>query len=336
MLKFTIPTSTSVLLIASAWTLGLGVARPASAAAEDWPTRPVTLVVTVATGSSNDVAARTIVPRLSELLGKQIIIENISGAGGMAGAARVAKARPDGYEFVLGNVGTHAMNQTLYKSPLYNAANDFAPVALVYDTALLLTTRKNLPAGNLAEFIAYARENQAKMQFGSPGAGNPAHLACALLNAAIGVNITHVPYRGGGPAMQDLIAGRIDYQCPGTAIAVPQIDGGTIKAIAALTKNRSPILPNLASAHEQGLTDFDAAAWTAFFLPKGTPAQIIQRLHDATVAAMDTPSVRDRLAELGDSVVAPERRSSEYLQEFVKSEIGKWAGPIKAANIDVN
>ena len=222
---------------------------------QDWPTRPVTMVVPFAAGGPADTVGRILASSLSELLGQQVIIENVGGSGGMTGSARVAKAAPDGYQFVLGNVGTHAANQTFYKTPLYNAATDFAPVMLIAQTPLVLLARKDLPANNLKEFIAYAKANQASMQYGSGGAGSASHLACVLLNAAIGINVTHVPYRGAAPAMQDLIAGRIDYQCPDTPIAIPQIQSKMVKAIAILTRDRSPSLPSQASAHEQGLTN---------------------------------------------------------------------------------
>ena len=186
------------------------------ALSQEWPTRPVTMVVPFAAGGPADTVGRILAPGLSELLGQQVIIENVGGSGGMTGSSRVAKAAPDGYQFVLGNVGTHAANQTFYKTPLYNAATDFAPVMLIAQTPLVLLARKDLPANNLKEFIAYAKVNQASMQYGSGGAGSASHLACVLLNAAIGINVTHVPYRGAAPAMQDLIAGRIDYQCPDT------------------------------------------------------------------------------------------------------------------------
>jgi tripartite-type tricarboxylate transporter receptor subunit TctC len=319
--------------IINAAALATLLALSGTAGAQDWPTRPLTMVVPFAAGGSTDVLGRIIAARLSEHLGQQVIVENIGGAGGMTGAYRVAKAAPDGYLFVLGNAGTHAVNQTLYKNPLYNAATDFAPVVLIAETPQLLVTRKDLPANNLPEFIAYTKANQSKMKYGSPGVGSGPHLACALLSAAIGVNVTHVPYRGGGPAMLDLIAGRIDYQCPNSPIAIPQIEGNTVKAIAILTKNRSPILPNLASTHEQGLAKFEAYAWNAFFLPKGTPADIVQKLRNATVTTMNTPSVELRLKEIGADLVAPERRSPEYLQKFVESEIEKWAAAIKAAGV---
>ena len=210
---------------------------------------------------------------------------------------------------------------------------DFAPVALVADLSLVLVARKDLPAGNLPEFIAYVKANQAKLQFGSAGAGSATHLGCVLINAAIGVNVTHIPYRGGAPAMQDLVAGRVDYMCVDTPVAVPQIESGTIKAIAILTRARSPNLPTLASAHEQGLADFEASNWAAVFLPKGTPAPIIQKLHDAVVEAANTPAVQKRLKDNGVDLVAPERRSPDYLATFVASEIAKWAGPIKASGV---
>jgi tripartite-type tricarboxylate transporter receptor subunit TctC len=303
------------------------------ATAQNWPTRQVTMVFPFAAGNAGDILGRVFASRLTELLGQPVIFENVGGAGGMTGASRVAKAAPDGYQFLLGNISTFAVNQAFYVNPLYNAATDFAPVALIAETPLILVARKDFPANTLQEFIAFAKANQAKMQYGSAGAGTVAHLACALLNTTIGVDITHIPYRGGAPAMQDLLAGRIDYQCAGTELVVPQIRGNLVKAIAILTKSRSSLLPNLASAHEQGLANFEASAWYAFALPKGTPAAIVQKLHDAAVATMDTPGMRERLSEFGNELVAPERRSPEYLQHFIASEIGKWAALLKAANI---
>jgi tripartite-type tricarboxylate transporter receptor subunit TctC len=291
------------------------------------------MVVPFAAGGPMDSVARILQSGLSDALQQQVIVENIGGAGGMTGTARVAKSTPDGYQFVLGNVGTHAVSQTLYKLPLYNATTDFTPVVLIADLSLVLVARKDLPVSNLQEFIAYAKANQDKMQFVSAGAGSATHLGCALINARIGINVTHVPYRGGAPAMQDLIAQRVDYLCIDTPIAIPQIASGTIKPIAILTRGRSPSLPNLASAHEQGLADFEASNWSAFFLPKNTPSAIVQKLHDATVTTMNNPTVQKRLKDNGIDVVAPERQSSDYLAKFVASEIVKWAGPIKATGL---
>ena len=307
------------------------IACSTPAAAENWPARPLTMVVPFAAGGGTDVLGRILGRRLSEILGQQVIIENVGGAGGMVGSARVAKAPPDGYQFVLGS-RADAINQTLYKNPLYNFATDLAPVVLIADQPTLLVARNDLPVGNLPEFIAYARVNQATMQMASAGAGSTGHLDCMLLNATIGISVTHVPYRGGGPAMQDLIAGRIDYICTLSATARQQIEGKLIKAIAILSRDRSAMLPGLASAREQGL-DFEASTWFGFFLPKGTPEPIIEKLNAATIAAMDTSSVQERFKEVGAVGVAPERRSPGYLHKFVLSEIEKNAAPIKAAGL---
>jgi tripartite-type tricarboxylate transporter receptor subunit TctC len=251
----------------------------------------------------------------------------------MTGGQRIAKAVPDGYQFVFGGTSTHAINQTLYKNPLYNAAMDFAPVALMIEQPVVLITRPDLPVGNLKEFIAYTKANQAKMQYGSSGAGSTVHLACSLLNAKLGVQVTHIPYRGTAPATQDMLAGRLDYMCPLSASATPQIESGQVKVITVLAKERSPVLPNLASAFEQGLADLDTRGWNGFFLPKGTPAAIVQKLNEAASATIDTPAVRERLREIGVSTVARERRSSDYLQKFVEAEIEKWAVPIRSAGV---
>ena len=311
--------------------ISLWLAATGAALAQAYPSKPVTMIIPFAAGGPTDVLGRVMAQRMSELLGQQVAVENVGGAGGMVGSARVVKAPPDGYQFVLGS-RADAINQTLYKNPLYNFATDLAPVVLIADQPTILVARKDLPAGNLPEFIAYARANQATMQMGSAGAGSTGHLDCMLLNAAIGINVTHVPYRGGGPAIQDLIAGRIDYFCTLSATAKPQIEASLIKAIAILSRERSTMLPELASAREQGI-DFEASTWFGFFFPKGTPEPIIQKLHDATVAAMDTPSVQERLKEVGAVTVAPERRSPAYLQKFVVSEIEKNAAPIKAGGL---
>jgi tripartite-type tricarboxylate transporter receptor subunit TctC len=283
-----------VRLIAAIATLATALSAVAPVAAQDWPVRPVTMVVPFAAGSGSDILGRIIGPRLAENLGASVIVEDVGGAGGMIGAARVMKAAPDGYQFLLATAGTHAVNQTLYKKPLYNAATDFAPVALVASTPILLVTRQDFPAGNLSEFIAYAKANQATMQFGSPGAGSTSHLGCALFNAAIKVEVTHVPYRSTAQALQDLLPGRLDYQCVPIAGVVPQIEGKLVKAIAIMSKQRSSILPMLPTAHEQGLTDFEVETWYAIFLPKGTPAAIIRPSSRSSVSRWSRPSAGRR------------------------------------------
>jgi tripartite-type tricarboxylate transporter receptor subunit TctC len=308
----------------------------APAQAEEWPTRPLTMVVPFAAGGGADLLGRIIAPGMSEVLGEQVIVENVGGAGGVTGSYRVMKAPPDGYQFVLGSSGTHAQSQSLYKHPLYDAAADFAPVMLVIEQPIMLITRRDLPVDNLQDFIAYARANEAKMQFGSAGTGAAVHLACVLLNAAIGVNVTHIPYRGTGPAMQDLIGGRLDYQCPVASAVVPQVESNQVKAIAVLTKQRAPNLPNLATAQEQGLANFEAGIWFALFLPKGTPAAIVNKLQEAALATVETPSVQEKLRAIGGLPMARERRTPEYLGKFVAGEIQKWAAPIKASGVSVD
>jgi len=305
------------------------------AQAQDFPTRPMTMVIPFAAGGPTDILGRVIAARMSEVLGQQVVVENIGGAGGMTGSARVANATPDGYQFVLGTVGTHAQGQTLYKSPLYNAVTDFTPVILIANVPIVLETRKDLPVNDFKEFVAYAKQNQAKMQFGSAGAGSATHLGCVLLNYVIGVDITHVPYRGTGPALQDLEGGRIDYVCDVITTAKPPIDGGAVKGLAILDSKRSPALPNVPTAAEQGTPNLIAYTWNAIFLPKDAPQPIVKKLHDAALESMHTPAVRDRLTSLGAEIVSDQDATPQHLGDLVKSEIAKWAAPIKASGVSV-
>ena len=307
----------------------------ASARAEEWPTRPLTMINPFAPGGPNDVLARLFAQRMGELLGQPIVIENIGGAGGMTGADRVAKAAPDGYTFLQGTVGTQAQNQTLFKKPAYNSTTDFAPVALMVEAPLVLVARKDLPVQSMKEFVAYAKANREKMQFASAGTGSAIHLGCALVNMVTGLDIVHVPYRGANPAMQDLMSGRVDYLCDIITTAKPQIEGGAVKAIAILTKERSPVLPDVPTAIEQGFA-IEAYTWNAFFLPKGTPEAIVQKLNRATVKAMKTPAVREKLESAGLKFVSDDRTTPKYLAKFVQSEIEKWAVPIKASGVSVD
>ena len=311
--------------------LALALAFPAGARAQDWPTRPVTMVVPFAAGGPVDTMARIMAARLGELLGQQVIVENIGGAGGMTGTARVARAPPDGYTVVLSGSAVLAINQTIYKKPLYNAVTDFEHVAMFSDSARVLIARKHLPADTLPEFVAYARANQAGMQYGSAGGGSGTHVCAVMLDAAMGTKVTHVPYRGAGPAMQDLIAGRIDFIAEQISTALPQIRGGTVKAIVTLGLDRAPGLEQLPTAQEMGLPGLDCGSWGSFSFPKGTPAAIVRRLAEATNDALETPALRERFRIIGVTIPAPERRTPEYLASFVPSEIARWAGPIRAS-----
>lgn len=321
------------LIIAGLAALCMSMAGPV--AAEDWPTRTLTMINTFAAGGPNDVPARLFAQRMGEILGQTIIVENVPGAGGMNGAERVVKATPDGYTFLVGTVGTQAQNQTLYKKPLYDSTKDFVSVGLFVEAPLVLIARKDLPVNSMKEFVAYAKANGDKMQFASAGTGSAIHLGCALMNSVTGLDVTHVPYRGSNPAMQDLVSGRVDYLCDIVTTAKPQIDAGTVKPIAILDDARSPALPDVPTAAEQGF-DVNAYTWNAFFVPKGTPDAIVQKLNHAMVETMKTPEIQKRLGEVGLKIVTEDRATPAYLDQFVQSEIAKWSKLIKASGISMD
>jgi tripartite-type tricarboxylate transporter receptor subunit TctC len=313
-----------------------GMAALRGSQADQWPKRPVTMVVPFAPGGPTDVVGRILAERLGDILGQQIVVENVGGAGGMTGAQRVAVASPDGYQVLLGTVGTQAYNQTLYKKPLYNAVDDFTPVALIAEQPLVLVLPKDSPVDSLNSFTAYVKANSAKLSFGSGGSGSATHLGCVLLNTAIGVNVQHVPYRGSAPAMQDLIAGRINYLCDAVSSALPHIKSGAVKPVAVLARHRSAVLPEVPTAEEQGLAGFEANNWIGLFFPRNTPAWIVAKLHEAAIKAMNVPALRTRMETIGTDLVTNDRTGSEYLKRFVTSEIDKWAVPIKASGVSVD
>jgi tripartite-type tricarboxylate transporter receptor subunit TctC len=212
--------------------------------------------------------------------------------------------------------------------------DDFAPVVLIAEQPLVLVVNKNFPADSLKSFPDYVKTNAAKLSFGSGGSGSATHLGCVLLNTAIGVNVQHVAYRGSAPALQDLVAGRINYLCDAVSTALPQIKAGTVKPLAVLARHRSTVLPQVPTAQEQGLQGFDANNWIVF--PRKTPEPIVRQLHDATIKAMNVPALRVRMETIGTDLVTPDRTSTDYLKHFVRSEIEKWAAPIKASGVSVD
>jgi tripartite-type tricarboxylate transporter receptor subunit TctC len=302
----------------------------------NYPDRPVTLVVPYAAGGPVDTIARIIGVRMSELLGQQLVIENVGGAGGLTGTVRVAKAAPDGYTVLLSGSAVLAQIPNFHKRPAYNPMTDFEHVALFSDSARVLVGRKDLPPNDFKEFIAYAKDNQAKMQYGSAGAGSGSHTCAILLDGAMGTKITHVPYRGAGPAMQDLLGGRIDFITEQISTATPLIKGGTLKAYATLGLDRGPGLENIPTADQLGVKNLDCGAWGTFSVPKGTPRAIVDRIAKASSDAIDTPAVVERYKSIGVVVAAKDRRSPEYATQFVKSELERWAVPIKASGITID
>jgi tripartite-type tricarboxylate transporter receptor subunit TctC len=301
--------------------------------AQDWPTRPVTMIVPYAAGGPVDTVGRIMAAGLSEVLGQQVIVENVGGAGGMTGANRVAKGAPDGYTFLLGGSATMTLLPAIHgKKLLYNPLTDFEHVNQFADSARILIARKDFPANTLKEFVAYAKANHDKLQYGSSGTGAGAHVCALLLDQAMGLKITHVPYRGSAPAMQDLLAGRIDYICEQISTAVQQIKAGTVKPLATMGLSRSDVLRDLPTAAEEGF-DIDCASVSAFAFPKGTPEPIVRRMVEATNKVVETPFVRARFETLGVAIEPPERRTREHYLKSLPVAVAKQAEVFKAGGL---
>ena len=321
------------LLLAAATALAM---LTATASAQDWPTRPITLIVPFAPGGGVDASARLQALALGEILGQTVVVENVGAAAGTVGSGRVAKAAPDGYTLLIGNSGTHVYSQSLYKKKPYDAVADFEPVAMVTESPRILVARKGLPVNNLQELIAYMKANQSKMQYSSAGVGSGTHLPCALLNYTLGVNITNVPYRGEGPALQDVIADRIDYMCTTIQSGAVQAKQGTVKGIAVMALKRAAIIPDLATTGEQGLKGVEASVWNGFFFPKGTPKPIVEKMHQAIETMIARPEIRQKMESLGLEILPPEQRTTAHLAQFLKEDIERWGKVIKAAGIHVD
>ncbi len=303
-----------------------------SALSQDWPAKNITLIVPFAAGGGIDGSARVQALALAEVLKQGVIVENIGAAGGTVGTGRAAKAAPDGYTLLIGNSGTHAYAATLYKNLPYDPIKDFEPVAITTDSPRILVVRKDLPVSNLKEFIAYAKANQAKMQYASAGVGSGTHLPCTLLNTVMGVNIVHVPYRGAGPAMQDLIGGRVDFMCDTIQTGAEQAKGGTVKGLAVMAPKRVPII-DLPTTEEAGLPGVEATVWNGFFYPKGTPRDIVSKMNKALNEMIERPDVKKRMGELGLEVLPPVQRTPEYLAAFLPKDIERWGKVIKQAGL---
>ena len=293
-------------------------------------------MVPFAAGGGIDTSARIQAQHMSELLGQPIVVENVGAAAGTTGALRVAKAAPDGYTMLIGNSGTHAYSQAMSKKPVYNSVADFQPIGLMTESPRILVARKDLPANNLQDLISYLKANEGKTQFGSAGVGSGTHLPCVLLTSATKTNVTHVPYRGEGPAMQDVIAGRMDFMCATIQSGAAQARQGTVKGIAIMADKRSSIAPDLPTTGEQGLPGVEASVWNGFFVPKGTPDAIVRKLNKAMSDTVDNPAIHKRLEELGLEIVPAERRSPEYLSKYLPEDIARWKKVVQDAGITVN
>lgn len=305
-------------------------------AQSNWPTRPITMIVPFVAGGGIDGSARYQAAILSDILGQNVLVENIGGAAGTLGSSRAAKAAPDGYTFVIGNSGTHAYSQSLYKKRPYDSLADFEAVGLVTESPRILVGRKDLPASGLKELVAYAKQNQSKMQYSSAGVGSGTHLPCALLNHRIGVDITMVPYKGEGPALLDVIAGRMDYMCATIQSGASQVKQGSVKGIAVMAPRRAAVIPELATTGEQGIEGAEATVWNGFFFPRGTPRPIVDRLNKAVQEMLSRKDVRAKLESMGLEIFPEDQRTPEFLTEYLKNDIALWGGIIKSAGISMD
>jgi len=320
-------------LVASVCLL-LAAGTVVSASAEDrYPTRPITIVVPFAAGGPTDILARLISQAIGPMLGHQVVVEDVTGAGGTIGATRAARADPDGYTMVMGNLGTHAASVGMYPKLPYEPRTDFEPVILVATTPMVLVTRKTLPVHNLDETIAYAKANKGKTTMGSAGIGSISHLTLLLFNHLTGAGVVHVPYRGLSQAINDLLGGQIDLLFDQVVTATPHILNNSENPIVVTIPQRAPAIPNVPSADEAGLPQLQTLAWSALFMPKGTPAPIVARINGAVIKAMDDPEIQKRFVEIGADLPAPDQRSPGALRQLVNSEVDKWVPLIKEAGV---
>ena len=310
----------------------LGVPIAGAQAAEVYPAHPVTMVVPFSAGGPTDVLARIMAERMAKSLGQNVIVENLTGAAGTIGVGRVARAAPDGYTLVLGNLSTHVVNGAVYSLP-YDVLKDFAPVALVASNPQLIVAKKALAPDTLTDFIAWLKQAGAAATQGTAGVGSPAHLSGVFLQAHTGANFRFVPYRGAAPIMQDMIAGQIDFTIAQTANALPPARAGSIKVYAVTSEVRLAAAPDIPTAAEAGLPGFHVAVWHGLWAPKGTPDAIVEKLDQAVVETLDDAAVRQRFAQLGIEIPARSLQRPAGLRDYHRAEIDKWWPVVKAANM---
>jgi tripartite-type tricarboxylate transporter receptor subunit TctC len=302
----------------------------APAHAQGYPNKPITMMVAFAAGGPTDVIARIVSEHMSKTLGQQIIIENVAGAGGTTTTARVAAAAPDGYTLIMGQMGTHAAAPALYPNLRYNPVTDFTPIGIAGITPIVIVTKKDFPANNLREFVAYLKANSDKVNQAHAGVGSTAFTTCVLLKAQIGVpKLNAVAYRGTGPALNDLVGGQVDFMCDQVTNLTPQINAGTIKAMAIATPQRLPVLPNVPTTTEGGLPEYQISGWNAIFGPKGLPADIQARLVDALDKALEDPTTNKRLAELGTVIPNKTERAPAGLAAVLARDLALLDKPLR-------
>ena len=304
--------------------------------AQDYPSRAITMMVPFAAGGPTDTIARIVGEHMARTLGQAIVIENVAGAGGTTGIARGAHARPDGYTIMMGHMGTHGAAPAVYPNLIYDPTKDFEPIGLAAGTPILIVARKDFPANNLKEFVDYVKKNSDKVNEAHAGVGSVSHTSCTLLASILAVKTARPAYRGTGPALNDLVGGQVDFMCDQIVNLVPQIQSGTIKALAIATAERSPVLPDIPTTKEGGLSEFEVSAWNALFAPKNTPKEIVATLSEALVMALDDEGTRKRLLDLGSVIPDRPGRSPEALRRLVTSEVARWTPVLKGAGVSGN
>lgn len=308
----------------------MALVASSTAYAQQYPSKTITMVVPFSAGGPTDTVARLVAKSMGDKMGQQVIIENVGGAGGTLGAGRVARAAPDGYTILLHHIG-QSTAPTLYRKLPYNPVTDFEPVGLVTDVPMTMVARANFPAKDFKEVVAYVKQNKDKVSYANAGVGSASHLCGMLFMSALNTTMTTVPYKGTGPAMNDLLGGQVDLMCDQTTNTTSQIKSGKIKAYGVTTKTRVASLPDLPTLHEAGLPNFEVAVWHGIYAPKGTPKNVVDELASALQFALKDATVKQRFADLGTEPVAQERATPGALRSHLKAEIDKWAPVIKAA-----
>jgi len=309
--------------------LALGTA---AAQADDYPNKPIRLVVPAAAGGPTDVTARMLAERMSATLGQPVIVEPRGGAGGNVGAEAVAKAAPDGYTILMATIGTHAINQTLYKKLPFDPIKDFTPVSQVVQYPLLLVVNPNVPTKSVKELIDYAKANPGKLNRASGGNGTSMHLSGELFVHQAGVDMPHVPYKGSAPALTDLVAGHVQVMFDSMITALPLVNAGQLRALAVTGAQRSPVVPNLPTIAEAGVPGYSANGWIGIVAPAGTPPAIVDKLHASIVKGLTDPGLREKLTA---QAAEPVGSSPAEFAAFIRSETDKWAKAVRGANLSI-
>jgi tripartite-type tricarboxylate transporter receptor subunit TctC len=320
-----------MLKIVTAFALAIGCVMPA--AAQNYPTKTIRVIVPYPAGGATDFFARLVFPKMGEALGQSVVVENRPGAGTAIGASEVARSAPDGYTLLLGDAGTYAFNPTLYKKLSYDPTKDFAPVSLTGRFALILAVNPATPAKSVQEFVAAAKSQPGRINYGAPGPGSPIHLAMEFFKQRAGLDMTPIPYKGGADAMNDLLGGRISAMFLDIASGLPQIKGGKLRPLAVASAKRVAALPDLPTIGESGYPGFEAWAWQGFVAPAKTPRPIIMRLNAEFAKVMSDPTIKQRLSESG---FEPQTSTPEEFSSYMKSEIAKWAKVIRESNVTLD